>query len=398
MDDKPAIEGGTPVRKERLLFHRPVLGPEEEQAVLETMRSGWITTGRNCAELERRVAAMSGAAHGVAVTSGTAALHVALLCLDLKPGDEVITTAITFAATANMIEAAGARPVFIDVRLSDLNLDPELIAAALTARTRAIMPVHMTGIACDLDPITELARRRGLKVIEDAAHALGTFYKGRPVGSISELTCLSFYATKNVTTGEGGMLVTNDSATAERARRLRWHGIDKEAMGRYGASGFRHTDVMEIGFKYNLSDVLAAIGLVQLDKFPAYQERRKRIAARYDEAFQEEDGLRLLSVPAYCESAYHLYAVMVELERLRVDRDHILNALQQEGIGVGVHFLSLPEQTYYRGKYGYRPGSLPHAERASRSLISLPLNPWLADSDVDDVIAAVKKVLRYYRK
>ncbi|HUT52047.1 MAG TPA: DegT/DnrJ/EryC1/StrS aminotransferase family protein [bacterium] len=398
MDDKPAIEGGTPVRQEPLLFHRPVLGPEEERAVLEAMRSGWITTGRKCEELERRVAAMSGAAHGVAMTSGTAALHVALLCLDLRPGDEVITTPITFAATVNMIEAVGARPVFVDVRSSDLNIDPDLIAAAVTSQTRAVMPVHMTGIACDLDPITELAREHGLRVIEDAAHALGTFYKGRPVGSISELTCMSFYATKNVTTGEGGMLVTNDDAMAERARRLRWHGINKEAMGRYGPSGFRHTDVKEVGFKYNLSDVLAAIGLSQLDKFPAFQQRRREIAARYDEALGEDDALALLTVPDYCESAYHLYAVMVELGKLRVDRDHILNALQREGIGVGVHFLSVPEQSYYRDKYGYRPGSLPHAERASRSLISLPLNPWLGGSDVDDVIAAVKKVLGYYRK
>lgn len=396
--DKPAIEGGRPVREEFLLFHRPVLGPEEEEAVLRAMRSGWLTTGKSCEELERRVAAMSGASHGIAVTSGTAALHVALLGLDLAPGDEVITTPITFAATVNMIEAVGAKPVFVDVRLSDLNLDPGLLEAAVNERTRAILPVHMTGIACDMDPIGELAKRRGLRLIEDAAHALGARYKGRPVGSISEQTCFSFYATKNVTTGEGGMLVTGDDRIAERARRLRWHGISKEAMGRYGASGFKHTDVTEIGFKYNLSDILAAVGLAQLDKFPAYQKRRAEIVARYDEAFGEDNALALLAVPDYGESAYHLYTIMVELEKLRVGRDHVLNALQKEGIGVGVHFLSVPEQTYYRDKYGYRMGSLPNAERASRSLISLPLNPWLSDADVDDVIAAVKKVLQYYRK
>lgn len=398
MSDKPAMEGGDPVRKEYLAFHRPVLGTEEEQAVLEVLRSGWITMGERAFELERRVAKMCGAAQGVAVTSGTTALHVALAALDVGPGCEVITTPITFAATANMIELVGARPVFVDVRPSDLNIDSELIEAAVTELTRAIMPVHMNGISCDMDPIMEIAKRRGLQVIEDAAHALGTYYKDRPIGSIGDVTCLSFYATKNLTTGEGGMMVTNREEVAERARRLRFHGISKEAWNRYGPSGYKHTDVKEVGFKYNMSDILAAIGLAQLDKFPAYQKRRGEVVARYDQAFGDDDALDILAVPSYCRSAWHLYPIMVKSDRLKKDRDHVMNAIQAEGVGIGVHFLSVPEQTYYREKYGYRQDSLPCAERASRSLISIPLNPWLSDRDVEDVIRAVIKVISYYRK
>ena len=398
MPDLPAIEGGSPLRKEFLPFHRPSLGPEEERAVHEVLRSGWLTTGERAFALEREIAAMTGAGHALAMNSCTAALHLALAGLGIGPGDEVITTAITFASTVNVIEHVGAKPVFVDIRLSDLNLNPALLPAALTPKTRAIIPVHMAGVPCDLDPILALAKKRGLYVIEDAAHALGAFYKERPIGSIGDATALSFYATKNLTTGEGGMLLTNLDQLAEKVRLLRLHGMSKDAWKRYGSSGFQHWEILVPGFKYNLSDLLAAIGLEQLKKFPAFQARRKEIVARYDSAFSGEPGLILLHVPSECVSAYHLYPVMVKLSALRVDRDRIMNAIQAEGIGLGVHFRSVAEQPYYREKYSYRTGNLPKAEIADQSLISLPLFPGLSDRDLEEVIGAVKKVLAYYRK
>ena len=395
---RPALEGGEPTRKEFLPFHRPSVGAEEEAAVIEVLRSGWLTTGEKAFALEREVAALTGAGEGVAVSSGTAALHLALVALGLGPGDEVITTPITFASTINVIEHVGAKPVFVDVRLSDLNIDPSLIAAAITPRTRAIMPVHMAGVPCDMDPILALGERHRLMVVEDAAHALGAKYKGRPIGSLGTVTCFCFYASKNLTAGEGGMLATNDHELAERARRLRLHGMSKDAWKRYGSSGFQHWEILAPGFKYNLPDLLAAVALCQLKKFPAFQSRRAEIAAQYRRAFEEEPGLRLLAEPADSESAHHLFEAMVDLSRLMVDRDRILNAIQAEGIGLGVHFRSIAEQPYYREKYRYQEGSLPLAELASRTLLSLPLHPGLAERDVEDVIGAVLKVIRYYRK
>jgi dTDP-4-amino-4,6-dideoxygalactose transaminase len=396
---KLAIDGGAPVRKDFLPFHRPWFDEQEEQAVIEVLRSGWITKSKRTVEFEKRFGEYTGAKYAVGLNSCTAGLHLALLALGIGPGDEVITTPITFPATVNVIEHVGAKPVFADVLPGDLNINPDEIEKKITARTKAIIPVHFQGRPCDMDRIFALAKMHGLAVVEDAAHAVETMYQGRKVGNLeSAATCFSFYANKNITTGEGGMLTTNDEKIDEKVRMLSLHGISRDAWKRYSMEGYRHWETMYAGFKYNMFDLQAALGLIQLSKVDMFWERRKEIVTRYDNAFSDEPALRLLSTSPGNKLAYYNYVLVIKTEMLNADRDKIMEAVQAEGVGIGIHFRSVAAQNYYKEKYGYAMGSMPNAEYATDRVLSIPLFPAMTDQEADDVIKVVSKVIDYYRK
>ena len=377
---------------EHIPFHRPSLDERDERAVLEVLRSGWLTTGAKAKELERRVAAACGVAHAVATNSCTAALHLALVGLDVGPGDEVITTPITFASTANVIVHVGATPVFCDVAPDTLCMDPASLEAAITPRTRAIIAVHFAGHPCDMDEIGAVAARHGVPLIEDAAHALGATYRGRPVGSLGHAAAFSFYATKNITTGEGGMLTTDDAALAERAAILSLHGISRDAWMRYTDAGYKHWDIVAAGFKYNMPDLLAALGLSQLERLEELRRERARLTQLYDGLLAGLDALVPLRRRPYVDAAYHLYVVRLAAGA-PLTRDEFTTALQARGIGVGVHFRAVHLHPFYREKYGFRPGVCPVSEAAGDAVVSLPLFVGLTVRQVERVAAACREIL-----
>ena len=393
-----ASRGGNPVRSTFLPLTRPSLGPREKQLVLETLESGWITTGPRAHELGRRVAALAGARHGLAVNSATGALHLALAALGVGPGDEVVTSAYTFVACVNVIEHVGARPVLVDVEPDTLCLDPKALERALTGRTRALLPVDYGGHPCDLDAIGALARARGIAVVEDAAHALGAALGGRPIGSLADVTAFSFYATKNLTTGEGGCAVTDDEDLAARMGLLSLHGMNRDAWKRYDDTGSWYYEVTAPGFKYNLSDVLAAIGLAQLERFDEMQRRRREHVARYDALLADVPEVRGPSARPGVTHAWHLYTVALDLERLTCDRARFIEELRAEGIGASVHFIPIHFHPHFRDTLGVHPGEFPVAEDAYRRAISLPLFPDLTPRDLEDVAAAVHKIVAHYRR
>jgi dTDP-4-amino-4,6-dideoxygalactose transaminase len=385
------------VRAKYLPLTVPSIGELEKRLVLETLDSGWITTGKRAIELAARVAAMSGASHGVAVNSATGALHLALVALGIRPGDEVITSTNTFVACVNVMEHVGARPVLVDVEADTLCMDPAEVERAITPRTRAIMPVDYAGHPCDYGRLLPLARQAGVPLVEDAAHALGATWQGRPVGSFSDITAFSFYATKNLTTGEGGAAVTNDAKLAERLTLLSLHGMNRDAWKRYTDTGSWYYEVTAPGYKYNLSDVLAAIGVGQLEHFDAMQQRRREIVARYDAAFAEVPEVRGPSVRPDVTHARHLYTLSLQLERLTCDRARFITELRAENIGTSVHFIPIHFHPHFRETLGLAEGRFPVAENAYRRAVSLPLFPGLSDRDVDDVVAAVRKVVAHFR-
>jgi len=392
----PALEGGAPVRDAFLPFARPDLGEEERAEVLDVLDSGWLTTGPRVEELEAALAGYTGSPHVLAVSSCTAALHLALLCLDLRPGDEVITSALTFCGTVNAILHAGGTPVLVDVEEDTLNLDPARVEEAITPRTRAILPVHYGGHPAEMDALGDLARGRGLAVIEDAAHAVGARTKGRMAGTMGDAGCFSFYATKNLTTAEGGALLTPNEELANRARILSLHGMNRDAWKRYTEAGSWYYEVEAAGFKYNLTDLQAALGIHQLRRLPVMNARRGALAAAYDRAFASHAALRTPTVRDGIDSAWHLYPLRLELERLRVDRARFLEALRAENIGASVHFIPIHFHPYYRERLGKGPGSFPVTEDAYSRLVSLPLYSALTDAEAQDVVAAVEKLARTY--
>lgn len=379
-------------------FHEPSLGLEEEKEVLDTLRSGWLTTGPKTRRFERQFAEYVGAEHAVALNSCTAALHLALHVHGIGPGDEVITTPITFAATANVIEHVGARPVFVDVQPDTLNLDPVLVERAVTPRTRAIIPVHFAGHPCEMEALHDIADHHGLVIIEDAAHAVGASYRGRRIGGISPLTTFSFYATKNMTTGEGGMITTDSEDLAGRLRILSLHGISVDAWKRCRPGAYKHWDIVEPGFKYNMFDIQASLGLHQLAKLDGFIEARKRWTQMYDNGFADTPEMTSLTRRIDVASAYHLYVIRLARERLRLSRDEFLEALQDRGVGVGVHFRPVHLHPYYREKYGFAPGALPVAEEAGESLLSLPLFPTMTERQVAEVIRRVQETISSCRR
>lgn len=384
-------------RSEYLPFSPPAIGEDEIAEVVEALRSGWITTGPKARQFEAEFAARLGAPAALGLNSCTAGLHTALATLGIGPGDEVITTPMTFAASVNVIEHVGARPVLVDVEHDTLNIDPVAVERAITPRTRALLPVHFAGHPAELDPLAELARTHRLAVVEDAAHALPAAYRGRPIGAGENPVSFSFYATKNLTTGEGGML-TGGADFLARARVLSLHGMDRDGWKRYAKGGSWFYEIVAPGFKYNLTDIQAAMGLAQLRRLDAMQQRRREVVALYQHAFRDVDSLELPSARPHVEHAWHLYVVRLRLDRLRIDRDRVIQELTARNIGTSVHFIPVHLHPWYRERYGFVPGQFPVAYASYLRALSLPLHPGLTDEDVGDVVGAVHDVLEGFRR
>lgn len=377
-------------------FSRPAIGEEEIAEVVACLRSGWITSGPRTARFEQELAARHGAAHALAVTSATAGLHLAMLALELRPGDEVITTPLTWPATVNAVVLAGGTPVLVDVEPDTLNIDPRGIAAAVTPRTRAVLPVHYAGQPCDLDAIAAAAP--AARLVEDAAHAIGAAYRGRPIGS-GDAAVFSFHPIKNITTGEGGMVTTNDAGLAKRMRLLRFHGVERDAWKAYGGAQLPLYDVVTPGLKYNLTDIQSAIGLAQLRKLDALNAERARLAARYDAALAAVPALRPLGRAAHpCTHVHHLYVVLVDPTRLTIDRNAFMAEVIGAGVGLGLHFTAVHELTYYRQRLGDLRAALPVASDASARLFSLPLFPGLSEAEQDRVVEVLAGVADRHRR
>lgn len=393
-----ASAGGNPVRDTFLPLALPWIGEREQELVRETLESGWITTGPRAHELGERIAGLAGARHGIAVNSATGALHLSLAALGVGRGDEVITTTYTFVACVNVIEHVGAKPVLVDVEPDTLCIDPRAIERAITPRTKAIMPVDYAGHPCDIDAINAIAAARGIPVLQDAAHALGAAWRGKPVGSQATVTAFSFYATKNLTTGEGGAAVTSDDALAERIALLSLHGMNRDAWKRYSDTGSWYYEVTAPGFKYNLSDVLAAIGIGQLERFEAFQQRRREIVERYAAGLAGVPEVRLPIEREGASHAWHLYPIALDLDRLTCDRGRFIQELRAENIGTSVHFIPIHLHPHFRSTLGDLSGAFPVAEDAYRRAITLPLFPRMSDRDADDVIEAVAKIASHFRR
>ena len=384
------------MREQFLSFSLPLIGDEEVREVMQTLRSGWLTTGPRTRQFEADFTGYVQAPGGLALNSCTAGLHLALRVLDIGPGDEVITTPLTFAASVNVIEHVGATPVLADVEPDTLNIDPQQVEQAITPRTKAVIAVHYAGHPVELDALRDLCDQHGLALIEDAAHAVGTQWRGQPIGSGNNLTAFSFYATKNLTTGEGGML-TGDPALLERARILSLHGMSREAWSRYAAGGKWAYDIVEPGYKYNMTDIQAALGLQQLDRFPIMQERRKEIVTAYQQAFDGDTAFQIPSERPGITHAWHLYVLRLNEDELGVSRDQFIEELTARNIGSSVHFIPIHLHSYYRKRYGDQEQRLPVATQAFRQMVSLPLSPALSDQDVRDVVDAVDDIRESFR-
>ncbi|MHB9154923.1 MAG: DegT/DnrJ/EryC1/StrS family aminotransferase [Endomicrobiales bacterium] len=376
-----------------LVFGSPLIGQEEIDEVVATLRSGWLGTGPRVRRFEQLFGAYKGSRFAVALHSCTAALHLSLLAAGLRPGDEVIVPSLTFAATANAVIHAGGKPVFADCERGSMNIDPADIERKITERTRALLPVHFAGRACDMDRIMDLAHQLDLKVIEDCAHAIETEYRGQKAGTFGEAGCFSFYATKNIATGEGGMVITENAELAARVRSLGLHGLSADAWDRFGGRGYKHYQVVHAGFKYNMMDLQAALGIHQLARIERCWQRRKEIWDRYNEAFRDLPVFLPAPPEPGTRHALHLYTLLLDTDRLPVSRDEFLSRMTGAGVGVGVHYVALHLHPYYREALDCKPGDCPNAEWISGRTVSLPLSPKLTEEDVADVIAATRSIL-----
>jgi len=387
------------VRQEFLPFSRPTIDDDEINEVVDSLRSGWITTGPKVKRFEDAFAAYVHAPFAVPLSSATAGLHLTLLALGITEGDEIITTPMTFASTLSIPVLCGARPVLVDIEPGTLNIDAARIREKITPATRAIIPVHFAGQACDMDPILALAGEFGLTVIEDAAHAAGTEYKGKRIGSLESVSIFSFHPNKNLTTGEGGMVCTPDESLAEEVSLLKFHGMSREAWKRFAASGTPNYDIMMPGFKYNMMDIQAAIGIHQLPKLDGFIARRTEIAEFYNREFADVPELALPSYAPYDQRhTWHLYTPLVRIEQLTIDRDRFMEELKKLNIGTGLHYKAIHHHAWYRENMPQPAGSLPHADYASDRILSLPLFPTMSDEDARDVVEAVKDVIARHRK
>jgi len=392
-----AVDGGTPVRKTLLPYGHQSIAEDDIQAVVNVLRSDWLTTGPKVGEFEEAFAAVVGAKHAVSFSSGTAALHGCIFAAGLKPGDEAITTPLTFAATANCVLYQGATPIFADVSADTLNLDPEKAAAKITAHTRAILPVDYAGHPADMDAFLDFAGRHKMVVIEDASHALGAEYRDHRVGGIVDMSVFSFHPVKHLTTGEGGMVTTDHADYAQALQRFRNHGISSDARQRQAEGQWLYEMVL-LGFNYRLTDIACALGLSQLKNLDANLLRRREIAARYAAGFREQAAIMQPVVRTDVNPAWHLYPIRLNLEKLSADRAQIFRALRAENIGVNVHYIPVHRHPYYRDRFGYRGGEYPVAEDAYERLISLPMFHGMSDQDVEDVVSAVNKIAGYYAR
>lgn len=386
------------MQSEFIPFHTPEIGEEEIRSVVETLRSGWLTTGAKVKRFEEEFAKYVDCSHAVAVNSGTAALHLALEAIGIKEGDEVIVPTMTFTATAEVVLYLKATPVLVDCEPDTLNIDAQKIEGKISSKTKAIIPVHFGGEPCDMEPILELARKYNLKVIEDAAHALPANYQGQRVGAIGDITCFSFYATKTITTGEGGMATTENSEWADRMRMMSLHGINHDAWNRYSKEGSWYYEVIYPGYKYNLTDLAAALGIVQLRKCDKFWEARRDIAAAYDQAFAELPEIQIPRCAPEKQCAWHLYVIQLDLERLRINRRDFIKALKDHNVGASVHFIPLHLHPFYANTFGYQPQDFPIASAVFERIISLPIYPGLTKANVESVITAVRKISKEFRR
>ena len=372
-----------------LPYFQPLIGEEEIREVIDTLKSGWLSTGPKAMKFEELIARYVGANYAVAVNSGTAALHLSLIALGIKKGDEVITTPFTFAATGNVIIHVGAKPVLVDIKRDTYNIDPEKIKEAITPQTKAIMPVHYAGQPCDMKAIIEIAQDHNLYVIEDAAHAIGAEYEDKKIGTFSSLTCFSFYATKNMTTGEGGAASTDDEKLAERLRTLRLHGMSRDAWKRYSAAGSWYYEVEDCGWKYNMTDIQASLGIHQLKKLDSFIEARRKYVQIYNEEFSKLKGITIPYEKPSVKHVYYLYPILLE----GFNRDEFIERMREKEIGCNVHFIPLHLHPFYRKEFRFKKGDFPNAEWVYQREVSLPLYPKMSEEDVWRVIGAVKEIL-----
>lgn len=392
---KLALEGGLPVREATLPYGRQSLTEEDIAAVADVLRSDWLTTGPTVGIFEQAFAEATGAAEAVAVSNGTAALHAAMYALGTGPGDEVIVPAMTFAASSNCVLYQGGTPVFVDVDPDGLLIDPALVEAKITPRTRAIVAVDYAGQPCDYDALQAIADRHGVALVADACHAVGGAYRGRPVGTLADLSTFSLHPVKHITSGEGGVITTNDPELANRMRVFRNHGITSDHRQREAVGSWFY-EMVDLGYNYRLTDFQCALALRQLAKLPGWIERRRAIAARYDRAFAELEAVRPLRVQPDLSHAYHLYVVRFDHARLGVDKATLFRALRAEGLGVQVHYVPVHLHPYYQERLGTSAGLCPVAEAAYEEIISLPIFPLMTDQDAADTIEAVSKVVNAY--
>ena len=381
-----------------LPFHLPEIGEEEISSVVATLRSGWLTTGKMVKQFESAFAEYLGCRHAIAVNSCTAALHLALEAIGLQEGDEVIVPTMTFAATAEVVTYFKAQPVLVDVHKDTLNIDVEKLERAITSKTKAIIPVHFAGHPCDMDSIFAIARQYHLRVVEDAAHALPARYNGKYVGTLGDLTCFSFYATKNITTGEGGMVTTDQDEWAKRIRQMSLHGLSHDAWSRYTSQGSWYYEIASPGFKYNMTDIAAAIGIPQLKKCEAFWDIRQKFAQLYLDGFHDVPGIHLPSIVGDVQHSWQLFVIQLELERLRINRGEFIELLKKFHIGTSVHFIPLHHHPWYRRELHCRDEDFPVASAAYQRILSLPLYPKMTESDVQYVIEVVKNIIHEYRR
>lgn len=398
MLEKPAILKGKKVRKKSLPPFSPLIANEEINEVIDTLKSRWISTGPKVQLFQKIIEKYVGCNYVVALNSCTAGLHLSLLAAGVGQGDEVITSPFTFAATANVIIHVGAKPIFVDIQKDTFNIDPYLIEKAITKKTKAIIPVHYGGHPCDMDEILKIAKKNKLIVIEDAAHAIGAKYRGRNVGAMSNFTSFSFYATKNITTGEGGAVCVKDKKAAEKIRMMGLHGMDRDAWKRYSKGGYWYYEVKYPGFKYNMTDIQASLGIHQIKKLDKFIAKREKMAQFYNKSFSDIPEIKTQATRNYVKHARHLYSIILDLEKLKIGRDEFFKAMDAENIGTSVHFIPVHLHPYYRDTFGFERGDYPNAEYIFDRIISLPLNPAMTNKDAEDVVKAVRKIILYYRK
>lgn len=380
-------------KKEYIVFGAPMIEQAEIEEMIKTLHSGWLGTGPKTAEFERMMSELTGAKYAMAVNSCTAALHLSLIAAGIGAGDEVITTPLTFCATANAIIHSGATPVFVDVNLETMNIDENKIEKAITKKTKAIMPVHLAGRPCEMDKIMEIAQKHNLLVIEDAAHAIGAEYKGKKIGNIADLTCFSFYVTKNITTGEGGMVLTNNKNFSDKIKILALHGMSKDAWKRFSDDGYKHYEVIYPGFKYNMMDIQASLGIHQLTRIEKYDKIRKEIWDYYDENLKDLN-LGLFSYKNLdIKHVKHLYIILIDEKKCGISRDKFMQEMHLHGIGTGVHYNPVHLHKYYRDTYGYKNGDYPNAEYIGSRTVSLPLGAKMTMDDAKRVVETIKKIL-----
>jgi dTDP-4-amino-4,6-dideoxygalactose transaminase len=396
--DKPAFEGGKPVRDSFLPFSQPFIGDKEIDEVTKVMKSGWLTIGPTTKEFEEKFKAYVGAKAAVPTNSCTGAMHTSLLALGIKHGDEVITSTLTYTATAHVIAYTGAKPVLVDIDPRTYNLNVELVRKKITKNTKAIIPVHYAGQPCDMKEIDQIAQEHKLRIVEDAAHAIGAEHDGKKIGGLGNPTCFSFYPIKNMTAAEGGMMTTNDENLAEKIRKLTFFGIDRSTWKRYGKGGQWYYEVQDLGYRYNMTDIQAAIGKTQLDKLDEFNKKRREFAKYLTSRFSK---LKEIQTPAEKDGrvhCWHLYPIVIKPDLLTIDRNKFIEALATENIGTSVHFIPVHKHPYYQRTYGYTDEDFPVANKIFEGLLSLPLYPKMSQQDLEDVAIAVEKIVQYYRK